>query len=95
MLRGREVGRITSLTSQVGEVPQRNFFFFLIILGKVGNIIPPPTPATSEGGESDRSRSFHKDLRNPRESGSSSQLCLKILNKDLLILLADDDQRCC
>lgn len=95
MLRGREVGRITSTNISGGGGATEECFFFLIILGKVGNIIPPPTPATSEGGKSDRGRSFHKDLRNPRESGSSSQLCLKILNKDLLILLADDDQRCC
>ena len=70
-------------------------FVFLLILEKVGNIIPPPTPATSEGGKSDPGRSFQEDLRNPGESGSPSQLCLKIPNKDLLILLSDDDQRCC
>ena len=69
MLRGREVGRITSTNMSGGGgggLPQRNHvvLFFLLILEKVGNIIPPPTPATSEGGKSDPGRSFQEDLRN-------------------------------
>lgn len=46
---GSRVGRITSTNISGGGGATENVFFFLISLGRWGRC-PPPTPATSEGG---------------------------------------------